>query len=554
MDTKTLIIAATIVGAAACLILGIIFWTRRTYPGFGYWFAGSFCHMLAGIFFLLPREHFPPWLTIVLANFLLFFELVLYLRGTVLFRGEKLNSFWDISAALCLLTLLWWFTYIDPSINARIAAYSFFSVVWTVWLAYVLLRTRPPYFGSFDRWQAGFWMALSVVNLGRGIYVGLLSPILEGGYLSGPALQSEWLLLLISLSVLVAFSQVMMNAQRLEHDWRQVHQELQADIRSRQLAEEKLQISEERHRLLAENALDVIWTIEPDGRISYVSPAVEKLRGYTPEEAKRQPLEEIHPPESLALSLRYFQDLHQRALAGLTLYPFRGELEYWCRDGSSVWCDVRAYPILDADRKFHQLLGVSRDISERKRHEFALREARDLAEQTSQALQAANVELQRLATTDTLTGVYNRRYFEDVTATAIERAKRYGEAASLLLIDIDHFKSINDVHGHLVGDQILIGLTARVGEHLRSTDVLARWGGEEFVILLPHTNVAQALPLADKLRALIAEAPFPVAGRVTASFGVAEYRAPETIHAWMKRVDEALYQAKASGRNRVQHA
>ena len=167
--------------------------------------------------------------------------------------------------------------------------------------------------------------------------------------------------------------------------------------------------------------------------------------------------------------------------------------------------------------------------------------------------EAVNAELKRLATTDTLTGVYNRRYFEDVIAVEVKRAGRYGDAVSLLLLDIDHFKSINDVHGHLVGDQILIGLTARVGEHLRSTDVLARWGGEEFVVLLPHTNVLQALPLAEKLRALIAETPFPVAGRVTASFGISEYHAPETIHAWMKRADEALYQAKALGRNRVQY-
>lgn len=675
MDTKTLIVAGLVVAMAVSLSMAIIFWTRRTYPGFGYWLAGSVCRVMSAALFLLPRDQFPPWLTIILANYLLFAELILYLRGTLIFRDQPVRIRWDVAGSMVFLVPFCWFTYVEPNLNARVAIGTGLIAIWSFRLCLALLTRRPPYDGSSDRWQAGIWAVLTLVDLTRAIYVGILAPPLPD-YLTAPAYQSAWILLLILTSLLVALSQVIMNAQRLEYDLRRTREALEEDFRKREfvegelreakerieatinalpdlllrvdregrarechtadpqrlhlppaiflgrpvtevlppeaarvvlaaleeaeregyhrgasysltspqgliwhelsiarlgrpeaaehelimlirditdrhLAEEQLRISEERHRLLAENALDVIWTIEPDGAISYVSPAIEKLRGFTPAEAMHQPLEEIHPPESLARSLGYFQELHARTQAGLPLEPFRGELEYWCQDGSTIWCYVMVLPLVDPDGRLRQLLGVSRDISERKRHELELSQARDLAEQANQALRAANAELQRLATTDTLTGVWNRRHFEQIVAAEIQRSGRYGEALSLLLFDIDHFKTINDTHGHLVGDQVLIGLSHRVRDHLRGVDMLARWGGEEFVVMLPHCDGDQAQHLAEKLRALIAADPFPGVGQVTSSFGVAEFRPPESADAWLIRADDALYQAKAAGRNRV---
>jgi diguanylate cyclase (GGDEF)-like protein/PAS domain S-box-containing protein len=675
MDTKTLIIAGLVVALAVSFSMVLVFWTRRTYPGFGYWLAGSVCRALSAALFLLPRDQFPPWLTIILANYLLFAELILYLRGTLIFRGQPVRVHWDVAGSLIFLVAFFWFTYVEPSRNARVGVGMFLIAIWSLRLCLALLTRRPPYFGSFDRWQAGIWAVLTLFGLMRAIYVGILAPPLPD-YLTSPASQSEWILLLILTSILVTLSQVVMNTQRLEYDLRRTREALEEDVREReriegelraakarleatintlpdlllrvdregrgreyrtaepgrlflppaeflgrpvteflpteaarvvlaaleeaerkgyhrgasyslptpqgptwyelsiarlggataddgeyimlirditdrQLAEEQLRLSEGRHRLLAENALDVIWTLEPDGTLSYVSPAVEKLRGFTPAEALRQAPEEVLTPASLANYRRYFEEVQTRARSGLPLEPFRGELEYRCRDGSTVWGDVMVYPQQDADGALRQLLGVSRDISERKRHEFELRQARDLTERANQALQAANAELQRLATTDTLTGVWNRRHFEQVVAAEIQRAGRYGEPLSLLLFDIDHFKAINDTHGHLVGDQVLIGLSHRVRDHLRDVDILARWGGEEFVVMLPHCDGDQARHLAEKLRALIAAEPFPGVGQVTSSFGVAQFRPPESADAWLNRADDALYRAKAAGRNRV---
>ena len=213
-----------------------------------------------------------------------------------------------------------------------------------------------------------------------------------------------------------------------------------------------------------------------------------------------------------------------------------------------------------------QNAALEAEITERKLAEQALRASeqryRELSaelegkvEERTAALRDANVELNRLATTDSLTGAWNRRYFEQAAAFEIARYDRYGEPAlALLLFDIDHFKRINDQHGHPVGDKVLVELTQRVRHRLRATDILARWGGEEFVVLLPHCDTDQAVTLAEKLRHLIAAEPFPAAGSLTASFGVAAYRAEETLATWIKRVDEALYAAKGGGRDQVRVA
>ncbi|PDV97801.1 sensor domain-containing diguanylate cyclase [Candidatus Chloroploca asiatica] len=450
---------------------------------------------------------------------------------------------------------------------------------------------------------------------------------------------------------------------------------------ARQQTEKQLQVSEERYRLLAENASDVIWTMSLDGRITYISPSVERLRGFTQEEAMQQTLEEIQTPESQAITLAYFSRMAGRLQAGLPPEYARYEQEYRCKDGSTIWCDVHVLPVHTADGATVEILGVSRDItavkraeseakrseerlrkmlqhlpvavavanlqadqrilyrntafdqifgwtpqeiptheawfvraypeedyrrtvlnkwnvaiaqaaaqqghvtphefrvtsrngqvkdiviggtilddqlicsfvdiSERKRFVAELVQARDAAETANRALQQANAELQRLAVTDRLTGVWNRAYFEEAVAAERTHAVRYDMPLSLLMLDLDHFKVINDTYGHLVGDRILIELTRLIGQHLRTVDILVRWGGEEFALLMPHCGATEALHAADRLRVIIANHSFPEVGAVTVSVGVAEFQPQESVHAWIKRADDALYQAKSGGRNRV---
>ena len=182
----------------------------------------------------------------------------------------------------------------------------------------------------------------------------------------------------------------------------------------------------------------------------------------------------------------------------------------------------------------------------------AVRRARIL-----ESAKADNARLEALATTDPLTLLLNRRALVDRLAAEMDRARRYGTVVTLLMIDIDHFKLVNDTHGHLVGDDVLREVAALLQSAVRTVDIVARFGGEEFVVALPETGEEGAIAFAERIRERIASQPFGRAGRagltLTASIGVATFPSPrvESTEDLFARADEALYRAKADGRNRV---
>lgn len=160
-------------------------------------------------------------------------------------------------------------------------------------------------------------------------------------------------------------------------------------------------------------------------------------------------------------------------------------------------------------------------------------------------------DLDQLARTDELTGAWNRRRFEETVETEMDRLRRYGQRLSLMILDVDHFKKINDLYGHSIGDQVLIDLSNTIRSSLRVSDSLTRWGGEEFIILCPNTTAETVSKLAERLRKEVSSIEFQKVGNITLSFGVAECGAEETWEQWLHRADEALYLAKSGGRDRV---
>lgn len=211
-----------------------------------------------------------------------------------------------------------------------------------------------------------------------------------------------------------------------------------------------------------------------------------------------------------------------------------------------------------------QLLTVQKNISEElKRHKYELEQLVD--ERTNEltktniALQEeirerkkAEVELGRLATTDPLTLLFNRRKFDELLEYEMERDRRYRSGLSILFCDIDNFKRINDKFGHDVGDSILSTFASKVKNSVRKSDIVARWGGEEFVLLIPNTTAEIARTIAEKIRKMIENTDFPIVGKVTASFGVTHMLGEDNRDTVIKRADEALYSAKEKGRNRVE--
>jgi diguanylate cyclase (GGDEF)-like protein len=160
-------------------------------------------------------------------------------------------------------------------------------------------------------------------------------------------------------------------------------------------------------------------------------------------------------------------------------------------------------------------------------------------------------KLNELATQDALTHVANRFQFDNVLEHSITLFQRYGRALSMILIDIDHFKEVNDIYGHLVGDEVLKKLALTLSKGLRKSDVVARWGGEEFIILLPDSELSSAVKLAETLRIKISESDFKPVDTLTCSFGVVRWNEGENPDQLFHRIDEKLYEAKESGRNKV---
>jgi diguanylate cyclase len=214
---------------------------------------------------------------------------------------------------------------------------------------------------------------------------------------------------------------------------------------------------------------------------------------------------------------------------------------------------------------------TARDVSERRRHaaevaalnrtlahrveelrhaNASLVAALSELEATKRELEALNAALQRQATTDALTGLKNRMVFRNSLLESIAVAERQGTLLALLLIDVDHFKRINDTHGHQQGDRVLQSIAASLAENTRDQDIVARFGGEEFAVLLPNAAPDEAVTVAEKLRRGCAEICDGV-GRLTISVGVAAFRPGDTDATLLGRADEALYASKARGRNCV---
>ena len=163
----------------------------------------------------------------------------------------------------------------------------------------------------------------------------------------------------------------------------------------------------------------------------------------------------------------------------------------------------------------------------------------------------ANQKLNNLASKDSLTNIFNRRIIDEFISKETIKSKRYNNSLALIMIDIDHFKEVNDKYGHQVGDEVILSLVDIISKNIRESDIFGRWGGEEFIILLPETNLNQATIVAQNIRKKVQEYRFDKVGQKTISLGVSEFNSNDDSTVFIKRVDDALYKAKATGRNRV---
>lgn len=315
--------------------------------------------------------------------------------------------------------------------------------------------------------------------------------------------------------------------------------ELRELERLRAETERQLEDVDERLQLVIEGSVAGIWEWRDDDpdRIQLSSRCYELLAG-APSTLEVTPpsfFSFVHPEDRQRVQAEADEVMRIRQ-------QFDTELRLRRYDGEYRWFQMRAAVVWpeEGDRP-QRVVGSIEDINDRKR-----------AEKVNVQLMA---EMERRATQDALTGLYNRGYFNERTANEIRRSSRSGVPFSLMILDGDHFKSVNDTYGHVTGDQVLKALSKCILENERETDVACRFGGEEFTICLPDTDETGAFNIAERVREAIESLQLVSEdGRhfnVTASIGVAEWRPGEDVDALVMRADAAVYHSKHNGRNRV---
>lgn len=331
------------------------------------------------------------------------------------------------------------------------------------------------------------------------------------------------------------------------------------DTTEKKLADEALAASEAKYRELVQNANSAIIRWDADGTITFFNEYAQSFFGFKEKEVLGRNLVGTITPEREEGG----RDL-AKLVADISLHPerhVRGENENVCADGKRVWVAWSNTAILDERGNVAEVLSVGTDMTERK----VLRD-----------------ELERLASTDSLTGVANRRVLMERGAQEIRRARRYGGKMSMLMLDIDHFKIVNDTFGHPTGDVVLKAMSDICLVTLRDTDYFGRLGGEEFAAVLPETEADIAGEVAERLRVAISKLEVDVVDentgdtdyrlpegekiekdtaarerkkgpvRFTVSIGVATFRPEDiTVDDVLRRADKALYRAKDAGRNKV---
>lgn len=202
-----------------------------------------------------------------------------------------------------------------------------------------------------------------------------------------------------------------------------------------------------------------------------------------------------------------------------------------------------------------RIIGISREITDIRRIERKLKESHDrlevqVQERTKELTQALE-EMEKLSVTDTLTNLHNRYKIEEILKNEIIRAERYNRCFGLLMLDIDFFKDVNDKYGHIQGDEILKEFADILKTHTRDSDYIGRWGGEEFLVIIPESSLEAIVGFAERIRSGILDHRFDVVGKITVSIGATLYKNGDTVESLISKADDAMYISKKSGRNSV---
>lgn len=298
---------------------------------------------------------------------------------------------------------------------------------------------------------------------------------------------------------------------------------LAQDITNRKIEQEELKKSRKEYLELAENSPVGVLKCDVDGNIIYINKkAIEILGSPSVEQTKKINLIKFPLMVKYGLSKQLLESMKTKEVKTI-------ELEYKTKWGKYLWLRTHTKPTEDEGVITGAQIIID-DITEKK-----------LLEE----------KFQRLCVTDELTNTYNRRFMKEKLQEEIKKCTSDKYNFSLIMFDVDNFKEVNDCYGHDIGDKILEKFSSEIKKHIKGDGILARWGGEEFLVLLPKLCIKKATNIAEYLRKHLSQIKIPEVATVTASFGVASYKKGDTIYSIVKRADNMMYKAKAAGRNCV---
>lgn len=318
------------------------------------------------------------------------------------------------------------------------------------------------------------------------------------------------------------------------------------DITEQKTLQQYITKSEEMLKKLMDSIPDLVMVCDVEGNLTYVNKSIKTMLEYDPFKEKI--------PISI---LNYYDKADMETVKNnmkRLLKEKIGPVEYKCvkKDGGTIDVEVNSTVLREASSKPFGYIFVTRDITERKKYQEKLKRSKEEIEKVNDELIKTNSLLQEQSVRDSLTNLYNHRFIMELIEGEIEKAIKNKTSLCLMMLDIDYFKQVNDSYGHQIGDRVLKYVSKLIQLNMRDTDFVGRYGGEEFMILLPETKLYEAYEFAEKIRSDIQNYSFTVENlNVTISIGLAEYHA-EDRKTFVDRVDELLYQAKDKGRNRIE--
>ncbi len=308
----------------------------------------------------------------------------------------------------------------------------------------------------------------------------------------------------------------------------------------------KLEENEALYHSVLNASLDGIVLLDKDGTILMASLAARDMLGADGEEPLLGRRLESFISEADRDNLKHHIEEILQGIKGGARY-YNGSAQ----SGGQMVLEINSELVSDGRRQEARIVSVICDVTQQQMLEKELRLRETQHKDLSAELKAKNELLKKTASVDCLTGLRNRHYFEQRMSEEVAFAQRYKCGLALIVFKPDHFKSINDRYGHDAGDGVLVRIAATISLLIRKSDIFARWGGEEFVLLMPLMNLEEAKTVAEKLRAAIADIKHPGNEAVSICMGLSVWKEPETAMEWFSRTDQALYQAKNQGRDKI---